>query len=348
MIYEGSEKFPEFDAHKLVYPIHDEKSGLKAYIAIHRGGLTNPSFGATRFSSYETETDALRDALRLSRLMSYKSALAGFKYGGAKGVILDSANGASGRKNMLRSYAEHLNRLSGRFVTGTDAGLTQEDIVHMRKFTPHLVGFKTNPAFFTGQGLFHSLKVSLAELFGRDGLSGRSFAVQGLGKIGTEITRLIHAEGGNIFVTDTDPRKVGEILKEFPGVKAFSPDQIVNQSVDVYVPCAMGAITVRTAKSLKCKAVVGGANNQLENEEAGDELYRQGILYAPDYVANSGGLISVISEFEDKPFSNELVIDRVKKIGTTMKEIISKSRSEKRPTNRIANAMAEKAFEKFA
>lgn len=341
------ESFPEFDKHRFVGFFYDEKCGLKGFIAIHRGGIDAPAFGATRFWQYESDVDAIRDVLRLSRLMSYKSALANLPYGGAKAVLISPAfkNNPQRRRSLLQEYARRVNYLRGSFVTGTDAGLDQQDLTVMRKVSPYMVGARVNPEYFTGMGLFYSTQVCLEEVFGTPSLSGRTFAIQGLGKVGMEFLKLIYADSEKIFAADIDNAKVRRAKRLFPRIQIVSPAAAHKQRVDVFAPCALSdALTRDYVHEMYAKIVAGGANNQLAHAGVGELLYNLGILYAPDYVINAGGLISVTDEFEHPKPSIERVAKKVERIGDTLRNIFAKSKKEHRATNLVADEIAEKIF----
>lgn len=344
------EKLEEFDQHKLIRAIERPGSGLAGFIVIHRENPKMPSFGATRVWKYDTEVDALKDALRLSKLMSYKAALAGLSCGGAKGVIIAPRLFQS-RKKLLHSYAEEVNKLNGRFITGTDVGLQQKDLVVLRDKSEHIVGLHMSATEFTALGILYSMQVALEEIFGSADLHERTFAIQGLGKVGSEILGLLYGGAEKIFVSDIDKKVAAKIKKKFPDIEIVPHDKIFDQKVDVFVPCALShslnADSVKRLSANCVRAVVGGANNQLEHENVGELLMLAGILYAPDYVVNAGGLITVVDEFEHKVHDRERVHAKVLNIKNTLRNIFEESRKQKRPTNIIANEMAEKIFNKY-
>lgn len=337
---------PEYDKHHLVTFLHDETVGMEAFVAIHRKSNNVPSFGATRFWKYATDTDALKDALRLSRLMSYKAALAGLPCGGAKGVILDKGGGI--HEDILRSYAHNINMLKDSFVTGTDVGIRQEDLALMKKSTSNIIGFNDNTTEFTVLGISHAIRCALREVFSDDSVSGKTFAIQGLGKIGGALLAELAPEAERIYVADPDDAALGKV-KGYKNITVVAPEEIHKQKVDVFCPCAMGsAVHTRNVAELSCAIVAGGANNQLENDEVGDILHKMNILYAPDYVVNAGGLIAVYDEYEHPEYDHDRVKSKVVMIEERLQNIIAESRMEKRPTNRIANDLAENTFNAYA
>lgn len=345
-------QFVEFDRHSAVFELQDPGAGLQAFVAFHRENPGKPSFGATRFWSYASKGEALQDALRLSRLMSYKSALAGLPYGGAKGVIV-MPEGDFDRAEILAAYAKAVSKLNGRFVTGTDVGMYQEDLYNMKAVANSFVGLTVDPTFYTGLGLSHALKVCLTEAFENSQLGGRTFAIEGLGKVGVEFLKRIYDDAKKIFVCDIDETRVQEVQKNFPRVEAVSPGEIHALAVDVYSPCAVShSLNSRTLPQLKCRIILGGANNQLEHEDIGKALERSGILYAPDYVVNAGGLMSVAAEYEDQSSGNgaskkENLEAKVQRITETLRDIIQHTKKMNKATNIVANEMAEAIFERY-
>lgn len=339
------EKLPEFDHHQSATFIHDSKSGLRGFIAVHRGSTERPSFGATRFWKYPSEMAALRDALGLARTMSYKLAMAGLPYGGAKAVLMMPAHLNGRRSMLLKAYAERVNYLSGRFVTGTDVGLNQDDLAVMRRASKYMVGMKGNVTQSTAFGILHGIKASLKEVFGSDDIAGRTFAIQGVGKIGGALVRLLYKESKRIVIADTNRSQVSAIIRVFPRVQAVRAADIYREKVDVFSPCAVSrSITRKKAGEVAARIVVGGANSQLEDRKAGDILHRRGILYAPDYVVNAGGLISVVDEYEHHDFDAKRVLRRVLRIRKNLENIFAAARRTRRPTHMVADEFAEKYF----
>ena len=348
----GIESLKEFDNHELVSFASDKHTGLSAVIAIHRANPSVPSFGATRFWQYASSLEGVKDALRLARLMSYKAALAGLECGGAKSVIIANRDprkfSRADREHLLEAYAMRVNLLGGRFVTGTDVGLAQEDLDTMRKVSRNIIGFNGNSTEFTTIGVFESVKAALMEVFGSIDLSGHSFAIQGLGKIGEELlARLYDLVGtkGKIFVSDIDSARVEEVKKKYRRVTVVSPSDIDRQEVDVFVPCALSAaVNRKNVSKILAKIIVGGANNQLESEAVGDKLHERKILYAPDYVANAGGLIAVFDEYKNPSYDRARVEKAVLHIPETLRKIFAESRTENIPPSRVADKMAERIF----
>lgn len=340
-------KYKDYDYHQGIYEINDTKLGFKAFIVIHRSGAKGSSFGATRIRDYLNEEEALTDALRLSKGMSYKIAFSGSgsKYGGAKGVIMNSESVKINRVAVLQKYAEHVNALNGKFITGADMNMTIEDLFEMKKKTKYVVGFNSNPERVTGLGLLYALKETLFFLYGTEQVSDRSFAIQGLGKVGTELIHLIYGDAKKIIVTDINLERIKSAVSKFPNLVVVNPSDIYKQKVNVFIPCAVGGIiNEKNVSDFECDAVVGAANNQLADENAGYLLFEKEILYAPDYIANSGGLISVIDEYEHGKFDQLRIGKKLLAIRTHLRLIYKKSSDEKVPTNIIAKNITNGLF----
>ncbi len=328
----------------LVMPVKDGEV-LLGYIAIHRGNKAHPAFGATRIEEYPTHESALTDALNLSTLMSHKAALAGIPYGGAKGVLFNGSHlkNKKGRDHALSVYAKHVDKLNGKFVTGSDAGVTQEDVLVMRSHSPHIVGVEEDPTKGTAEGLLGSIFVTLAHVFGEPTLEGRAFAIQGVGKVGTAVLDLILPEAREVYIADINESRVSAAKEKHPSVKIVTPDEILSLPVDILIPCALGGIlNEKTAETIRAKAIVGSANNQLSSREVGDTLHEKGIVYAPDYVVNAGGLISVVHEYEkahNMADSSDLTHD-IAAIQTRLDHIFKESKKNGIPMHRIADTIA--------
>ena len=348
-------ELPEFDDHALVSFAQDKETGLKAVIAVHRVNPVVPSFGATRLWHYASTMDGVRDALRLGRLMSYKAALAGLECGGAKGVIIAETDphtlSPEDRRKLLNAYAARVNALGGRFVTGTDVGVSQEDLSVMKRACPSIIGFNNNSTEFTAIGVYESVKASLEEAFGSSDPAGHSFAIQGLGKVGNGLLELLYEPAGasaKIYVADIDPAQVEKIRAKYPRVIPVAPEAIAEQDVDVFSPCALsGVINAESIPRIKARVVAGGANNQLATEADGDALFARGIVYAPDYVANAGGLIAVFDEYKNPTYERSRVERSVMHIPGTLKKIFAESRARGEAPARVANLLAEKIFNAY-
>ncbi len=340
------QSLPEFDNHCLVTFNFDKKSSLLGFIAIHRFRSDFPSFGATRLWNYPSLVEALKDALRLSKTMSYKAALANLPVGGAKAVLISNENLSNKNKELLLSeYAKRVSYLSGKFITGSDVGLSKDDIKKLKKCSPYFVGTKVNPEKYTALGLLYSIKSGLKFLYGKDNLEERSIAILGVGKVGGELLRLLYRCTKKIVISDIKEELVEKMVREYKGVKVVKPNLIYKEKVDVFSPCALsGCISSSNIKRLNFKLIVGGANNQLESEDLAEKLYKRGILYAPDYVVNAGGLISVYDEYRYKKPSLKRIENKISKIAKVLEKIFEESQRLRKSTLEVANKMAEKVI----
>jgi len=341
--------YKEFDNHEMVIALTDNKSGLKAYIAIHNTNL-GPASGGTRLKAYASHKEAIKDALNLSKAMSYKCALAALPFGGGKAVIVASPD--MNRSAILEAYARMIEKLNGLYMTGTDVGLTDEDVTFMSNYTSRVLGVGGDRAHLStastaALGVFYAMKAALKELYGDSDIKGRSVAIKGVGKLGGALARLIHEAGGALAVADLNHDAALNLATSLPNVEVVAPSEIHKQVVDIYAPCALGnEFTPVIIKQLRCKAVAGGANNQLPTAKAGDDLFKKKILYVPDYVANAGGLIFVSDELEKDGFQADRVLARTKNIEDIVADIFSRSKAQQQPTHRIADMIAQERIEK--
>ena len=334
---------PDFDRHEQVSFFSDPKSGLRAIIAIHSTAL-GPACGGTRMYPYASADDALTDALRLSRGMSYKNAMAGLPLGGGKAVII--GNPAKEKThNLLLAYADAVNALSGRYITAMDVGMTPQDIAVIASGTPHAAGYDApgkrsgDSAPATSLGVFEGLKAAVRHRLKTDELKGLTVAVQGLGKVGMGVAERLHAAGAKLIVADVNPAAVRRAVDRL-GAESVPVDQIAAVRCDVFSPNALGAVlNDRSIAALQAVVVAGAANNQLERDRHGQMLRDHGVLYAPDYVINSGGVIHVAGQIFG--WGDTELATRVHAIAGTLKEIFRRADMEGRPTSRIADMIAE-------
>ena len=340
---EAALPLPEFDLHEEMISLENRSLGVTGYIAIHRKREGVPSLGATRIWSYPTKREAVQDALRLSRLMTYKAAFAGLPYGGAKAILTTSPDISVSRSVLFSWYAEMINALDGRFVTGSDVGMGYDDVKTMREKSRFVIGAGVPAGYYTALGVVEAIRAALEELYGSADISGRTFAVQGLGKTGRELVRLLHGSGARIYVADIDKDKTRQAEADFPGVLGVSSTDIHKAAVDIFSPCALHhSVNALTAPELGCKAIVGSANNQMESEVVESLVYDRGIVYAVDFVANSGGLLSVVDEYEHEgQHSHERIIRALIPMRKRLKEVFLKSRLEHLPSGIVARRMAE-------
>lgn len=333
-----------FDDHEDVHFFTDPASSLCAIIAIHSTAL-GPSAGGVRFWAYESSDTALTDALRLSRGMSYKSAIAGLPLGGGKAVVIKPA-APYNREKLFLTFGRAVERLGGRYITAEDVGMTVADMDTIGQVTSHVAGrsggkaASGDPSPKTADGVFLAIKIAVKRKLGRSDLQGLRVAVQGLGHVGFKTCKHLHAAGAKLIVTDIDQNLLQNAEAVF-GARVVSPDAIYDQDADVFSPCALGAtLNAATLPRLKVKVIAGAANNQLADESIGVELMRRSILYTPDYVANGGGIINVAGEVSGA-YDERWVDAKVAGLGATLTEIFDRSEREGRPPSAIADQIAK-------
>ncbi len=343
---------PDFDDHELVEVVRDRASGLTAIIALHSTHL-GPGAGGTRFWHYAEPGDALRDALRLSRGMSYKNAMAGLPMGGGKAVILADRNRTK-TPAMIAAFGDAIDALGGRYVTAEDVGISEADMVAVAQRTRFVSGLPAtdggaaggDPGPFTAMGIYHGIKAAAAHKLGRATLDGVHVAIQGTGSVGGGLARLLARDGARLTLADADDARAAALAGEL-GAAHVSTDQIMGTACDVFSPNALGAILDDAGIArLDCQVVAGGANNQLARPEHGPALAARGILYAPDYVINAGGIISVTLEYLARENGAQCDINevrkRLKQIPERLAGIWAAAEAEGRSSDQIADAMAQK------
>ena len=328
--------------HEQVSFFVDKESGLKAIVGIHSTTL-GPSLGGCRMWNYSSESEALRDVLRLSRGMTYKAAVAGLKLGGGKAVIIGDAR-KDKSEALLKAFGRSVEMLAGRYYTAEDVGMSVKDMDVIRTQTRFAVGGSNeggsgDPSIMTAYGVFQGMKAAVKHAGLGEDLEGLTVAVQGLGNVGHHLCSHLSAAGAKLIVADIHAPNVESIVEQF-GAKAVSPEEIISVEADVFAPCALGAVlNARSVPTIKARVVAGAANNQLETEEDGFELQRRGIVYAPDYAINGGGLINVAAELEG--YNKELVLSKVSNIKSTIASILELATSENIPPHVAADRMAE-------
>src|SRR3954468_12807007 len=327
--------------HEQVVLCHDSATGYRGIIAIHSTVL-GPALGGTRFWNYASDDEAVVDALRLARGMTYKNAVAGLNLGGGKSVIIGN-NKTSDREMIFRAHGRFVESLGGRYITAEDVGTSTADMdfVHMEtKNVSGLAGRSGDPSPVTAHGVFRSIQASAKERWGSDDLSARTVSVQGCGHVGYYLAKELHEAGAKLIVTDIDQDRVKQVVNEF-GARAVAPDEIYALQADVFAPCALGAIiNDKTIPQLKVEIVDGAANNVLlEAEKHGVALEARGILYAPDYVANAGGVINVYSELAG--WDSARAFRKADEIYDTILKVYSIAKSDKVPTYVAADRLAE-------
>ncbi len=338
----------DFDGHETVAFFDHKPSGLKAIIAIHSTAL-GPACGGTRFYPYANGDDALSDVLRLSRGMSYKSAIAGLPLGGGKAVIVgDPARDKTEAR--LRAYADAINALGGRYITAMDVGILPKDMPVIARGTTHIAGYDQpgKPGGDSGPptalGVFVGLKAAVKHRLGADSTKGLTVAIQGLGKVGMNLAGRLHEEGAKLIVSDVNADNARKAAAAF-GACVVAPNEIVTAECDVLSPNALGAIlNARTIPELKARVVAGAANNQLARDEQGAMLAERNILYAPDYVINGGGIIRVAGQIFE--WSEAEIERRVLGIAATLESIFARAAKETAATNAIADRIAEERMAK--
>ena len=337
---------PDFDAHEEIHFVTDEKSGLKAIIAVHSTHL-GPAGGGARFWHYPQDGDAITDALRLSRGMSYKNAMAGLPLGGGKAVILADANRTK-TPDMLHAFGKAVDGVGGRYVTAEDVGVNVADMVEISRSTMFVAGLPNSggdvggdPGPHTSLGVFLGIKAAVKRALGKDTLAGLRIAMQGAGSVATGVALHACAEGAKISVADVDEPKAKKLADAVDG-SVVSPDEILGLEADVVSPNALGAIlTEQSIAALKAPIVAGGANNQLATPEDGERLHARGILYAPDYVINAGGIINVCTEYLGDGDAT-LVRQRIEGIPVRLEQVWAESQSTNVNPAAVADAMAQR------
>ena len=333
--------------HEQVVFGHDPTTGYKGIIAIHNTTL-GPALGGTRFWNYASDAEALTDVLRLSRGMTYKAAAAGLNLGGGKAVIIGDPR-TTQREMLFRAHGRFVDTLKGRYITAEDVGTSVEDMDYVQMETDYVSGMAGglgDPSPVTAHGTYRGMKACAKQKYGDDSLAGKHVAVQGVGHVGYHLCAYLAEEGATLTVTDIEEKRVQKVVAEF-GAHAVAPDAISAVDADIFAPCALGAvINDRTLPVLRVDIVSGAANNQLQEERHGDEIEAKGILYAPDYVINAGGLINVYGEL------NGWTPDRAKRkageIYQTLLDLFELARDQGIPTFAAADRLAERRIEQVA
>ncbi|MDB5116256.1 MAG: leucine dehydrogenase [Mucilaginibacter sp.] len=331
--------------HKKVVFCSDPDTGLKAIIAIHNTTL-GPALGGIRMWAYKTEQDALDDVLRLSKSMTYKAAISGLNLGGGSAVIIGDSR-KDKTEALLRKFGRFVKNQNGEFIAGEDVGTNPRDMEYIRMETeyvaglPETMGGSGDPAPIAAMGVFMGIKASVKELFGNDNLTGKSVIVQGIGHVGEHLVKLLRDENVKVYVSDINEERTGQISKKY-GAQAVSNNTIFDIDADIYAPCALGGtVNTQTINKLKCAIIAGSANNQLEDEEVhGQLLLEKGILFAPDYVINAGGVINCYSELMG--FSKKRSLQLTENIYEATRNVLKMSKTENISTIQAANKIVEK------
>jgi leucine dehydrogenase len=331
--------------HEEVLFCFDRPTGLRAIIAIHDTTL-GPALGGTRMWPYASENDALHDVLRLSRGMTYKSSLAGLDLGGGKAVIIGDAR-TQKTEAMFRRFGQFVESLNGRYITAEDVGMSTTEMVNIRKETsnvaglPEEMGGSGDPSPVTAYGVYVGMKAAAKTAYGSDDLSGRKVSIQGAGNVGHALVGHLVKEGAQVFLTDIHAEKLAAIKAEFPSITIVDPTEVYDLDVDIYSPCALGAtVNDDTLARLKCSIIAGAANNQLAHEEKhGKAVMDKGILYAPDFLINAGGIINCA--WERKGYDRQAAMNQTRAIYDTTLRIFKASSEQGIPTYLAANQAAE-------
>jgi len=328
--------------HEQVTFFYDEKTGLKAIVAIHSTAL-GPALGGCRVWPYESEAAALNDVLRLSRAMTYKNSAMGLPLGGGKAVIIADSR-ADKTPELFEAFGRAVERLGGRYITAEDVGTEPDDMVAVRRHTRHVAGLPDtsgDPSPATAFGVYNGIRAALKHAFGDDDLRGRRVAVQGLGAVGMHLCRYLHEDGAELIVTDIAQKRIDQAVSEM-NARAVGSDEIYDVECDVFAPCALGAVVNdATLPRFKAKVIAGSANNQLAEARHGDALKQRGILYAPDFIINGGGVINVADELQPGGYDRERAYAQVAKIGEKVARALRLADERGISTEAAAVTMAE-------
>lgn len=339
---------PAFEGHEGVHAFSDEKSGLKTIISVH-STARGPAAGGCRMWPYATAADALEDALKLSRAMSYKNAMADLELGGGKAVIIGDAR-TQKTPALFEAFGRAVEDVGGKYWTAEDVGVSPNDLMHARKHTRYVAGLEGHaaasgdPSPVTAEGVFRGVQLCVQRALGRD-LKGVTVAIQGVGHVGAYLAEKLHAAGAKLIVTDVNQEALQAVAAR-TGAQIVAPAAIFDTDAEVFAPCALGgAVNAETLPRLKAKVIAGGANNQLSDPVIGRTVFERGILYAPDYVINGGGIINVAGEIRaldaGAAFDPAWVDTKLDRLIVTLEEVLEQARVERRPTHEVANEIAK-------
>ncbi len=338
---------PAFEGHEAVHAFHDEATGLRTIIAVH-STARGPAAGGCRMWPYASSDEALTDALRLSRAMSYKNAVADIAHGGGKAVIIGDSR-TEKTPELFEAFGRAVDAVGGRYWTAEDVGIAPEDLAAARRTTRYVAGLEGHsaasgdPSPVTAEGVFRGLKLAAERAYGR-GLDGMTVAIQGVGHVGAYLADKLHAAGARLVVTDVNEAALRAVAGR-TGAQVVAPESILDAAADAFAPCALGgAVTPASLERLRGKVIAGGANNQLATPEVGRALFERGLTYAPDYVINGGGIINVAGEIRaleaGEAFDPLWVEGKLSRLMQTLAEVLDRSRDERRPTEEIAGEIA--------
>ena len=338
---------PAFEAHEAVHAFYDEASGLKAVIALH-STARGPAAGGCRMWPYPTSEAALEDALRLSRAMSYKNAVADLELGGGKSVIIGDSRTAK-TPALFEALGQAIEALGGRYWAAEDVGVSPADLAHTRRRTRYVAGLEGHaaasgdPSPVTAEGVFRGIGLCVRRAYGR-ALDEVSVAIQGVGNVGGLLADKLAAAGARLVITDAN-EALADAVGVRTGAQVVAPGAIFDAETDVFAPCALGgAITLENLARIRARVIAGGANNQLTSPEAGQAVFQKGLIYAPDYVINGGGIINVAAEIRaldsGADFDPAWVETKLARLIVTLEEVLQRSLDERRPTHEVANEVA--------
>lgn len=330
------------DNYEQIIYCHDSKVGLKAIIALHNSAL-GPATGGCRMWNYRSEAEALTDVLRLSKGMTYKASISNLPLGGGKSIIIGETTQKT--PDLLRRFGDFVETLKGHYITAKDVGIDSNDLKTIKTRTSHILGIageansSGDPSPVTAWGVYNGMLACAEKAFGAKSLKGLHVSMQGLGAVNFHLLKYLSQEGAKVTACDINKESVERAQKEF-GVEIVSPESIYDVNADIFSPGALGAIlNSQTIPKLKCKVIAGAANNQLATERDGEEIFKRGLYYAPDYAVNAGGLINIYHEREG--YNRDKAYAHVAKIYDTIKNILEVSQQDKQPTNLVANRIAE-------
>jgi leucine dehydrogenase len=339
---------PSFEGHEGVHAFSDEKTGLKTIIAVH-STARGPAAGGCRMWAYGSAEAALEDALRLSRAMSYKNAMADLELGGGKAVIIGDSR-TQKTPALFEAFGAAVEAVGGRYWTAEDVGVSPADLMHARRRTRYVAGLEGHaaasgdPSPVTAEGIFRGIKLCVRRALSRD-LDGVTVAIQGVGHVGAYLADKLHAAGARLVITDVNEEALRTVADR-TGARIVAPGAIFDAEAEVFAPCALGgAVSADTLPRLHARIIAGGANNQLTDPEVGRMVFERGLLYAPDYVINGGGIINVAGEIRAldraEAFDPDWVEAKLARLMLTLDEVLDRSLSENRPTHEVANEMAK-------
>ena len=339
---------PDFDNHQTVLKAEDKDIGFKAFIAVHDTTLGPARGGCRYWPNYADETEALKDVLRLSRGMTYKCTLAGLPFGGGKTVIMGPKDTERASPEIMHALGHMLNELDGLYETGEDVGTRTSDFKIAGEVTEHVrvraveragaADLPGGPPLYTAYGIYYGIQSAAKAKFGSDNLKGVKIAVKGLGNVSEPLCKMLYADGADLMFTDIADYKMELALKDMPRAKTSTVDKIMFEDVDIYVPCALGGdINDETIDKIKAKIIAGAANNQLASPKHAEILHERGILYAPDYAINAGGVINVVMI----GLTHDEMLKKVSNIGHTLDEIFARSKAENTNTAIVADQIVQ-------